>query len=101
MANYSKTPSILLNNLATNSNTSKNLFENVATWLNDKTPSELQLIGTKKEISVVKEVMIASMSFQNELFNPKATLHSIEDKLKSKHEFAKHFEKTFNLSWPF
>lgn len=77
------------------------LTENVGVWLQTGVSEDFKLLGSKEQIKIVKEAIIASKNFQDELCNPSATLLTVENKLLAKHQTARSFSKTFNVSWPF
>jgi hypothetical protein len=59
-----------------------------------------QIRGTKEEIDAIKEAMLASRQFQEELHKPNATVDSVMKKLNLKNSSAAKFEKVFGISWP-
>jgi len=99
MVNCSKKSRISLNDIR-NFEVSRKLFENVAAWLQQKPQDELEFLGTKEQILIVKEAIIASKRFQDELTNPDSTLLTVEAALHKKHQSAEKFKNVFNLVWP-
>lgn len=89
---------IFLNQL-TRENSHK-LFKNIAMWLCENKVVELDLNGTPDQMLVIKEAIMASKRFQDELSNPAANLETITERLRSKHSAANRFQETFGLQWP-
>lgn len=58
------------------------------------------LRGSDNEISVVREAISASKSFDEELSNPSADVTSIMKKLGEKHIAAENFERVTGVAWP-
>lgn len=69
-------------------------------WLLGK-PSNLKLRGTREELEAVKNVLLASKSFQDELKKDGATVESVMQKLDAKNTKAEEFKRITNLEWPF
>lgn len=78
---------------------SQQLFENVASWLLNGSINNLDLNGTPEQIAIVKEAMIASKKFHDELMNPTTNLTTVSERLESKHAAANRFQETFGLEW--
>ena len=72
----------------------------VGAWLVGKYVNT-KLMGSPEEIEAVKNAMISSRRFQDELKRPGATIQSVMNKLKVKDMNAKTFENTFGIRWPF
>jgi hypothetical protein len=99
MVNRNNKSQIFLGGMS-NSDVSNQLFENVATWLKDGSTNDLQFNGTQQQIQTLKEAMLASKKFHNKLSNPDATLASVSESLKLKHDAAIKFQKLFGIEWP-
>lgn len=88
---------------ATNDNNSmpmkQTLFTSIASWLSDGNLGDLQLEGTDSQINALKDAMHASKDFQDELYNPRATLHSLTEKLQTKSKAAVAFEEELGMPW--
>ncbi len=77
----------------------KIFFTTLGAWLVGKTVNT-KIRGTESEVRAVKNAMLASKRFQEELNRPGATVESVVEKLGVKHMTAQEFEKTFNIPWP-
>ena len=77
----------------------KIFFTTLGAWLVGKTVNT-KIRGTESEVRAVKNAMIASKRFQDELHRPGASVESVVEKLGVKHMTAQEFEKTFNIPWP-
>lgn len=100
MVNRESISCIRLNELS-NSDAADCLFESVARWLQDESNNNVSLNGTPEQIAVVKEAILASQKFQNELSNSETTLDRVMKTLEAKHEAAGKFQKMFGIEWHF
>lgn len=75
------------------------LFASIATWLVEGKLDKLYLEGTDSQIDALKDAMLASKDFQDELYKPQATLQSLSEKLEIKSRAAKIFEKELGMPW--
>ena len=62
--------------------------------------SGIKVRGTPDEIETLKDALLASKRFQDELHRPGATVQSIMDRLQLKHVSAAEFEKVLGIPWP-
>lgn len=63
-------------------------------------PSRLKIRGNPYEVDALKNALLASRKFQQELNRPGATVQSIMDKLQLKNITAKEFEQKLGVPWP-
>lgn len=56
--------------------------------------------GTSEEIEAVKNALMSSRRFREELEKPGATVESVIDKLKLKQASAREFERILGVPWP-
>lgn len=75
------------------------LFASIASWLSDGHLESLYLEGTDSQINAIKNAMIASKDFQNELYSPTATLKTLSEKLETKTLAAATFKQELGISW--
>jgi hypothetical protein len=62
--------------------------------------SNMRVRGTPDEIAALKDALLASREFQEELRRPGATVQSIMDRLHLKNVSAEEFEKRLGVPWP-
>lgn len=77
----------------------KAFFASIASWLINEEFDGLYIEGTDSQIDAVKNAMLASKNFQNELQNPDATLQSLIERLEAKSTAAATFEKELGTPW--
>jgi hypothetical protein len=90
---------IHLNKLHEDEVSRKLLFKRIAIWLTEKKDFDLNLVGTKTQISVLQNAMLESKKFHDELLDPHSTLESVSDKLMRKHSVAESFNKVLKTFW--
>ena len=78
---------------------SESFFSSIASWLIDEKLDNLYVEGTTAQINAVKDAMLASKDFQNELHDPDATLQTITEKLQIKSRAARVFESKLGMPW--
>lgn len=71
----------------------------VAAWLVGRA-SKLKVRGTPDEVDALKNALMASKKFQDELNRPGASVQSVMDKLQLKNITAQEFERTLGVPWP-
>ncbi len=71
----------------------------VAAWFLNK-PSNLKLRGTPEQVEVLKNALMASRKFREELEKPGASVQSVMDKLQLKNATAREFERKLGIPWP-
>ena len=71
----------------------------VAAWLVGRA-SNLKVRGTQDEIDVLKNALMASKKFQDELNRPGATVQSVMDRLQLSRITAQEFERKLGIPWP-
>lgn len=59
-----------------------------------------KLRGTKEQVTVIANALMASRKFQDELNRSGASVESVMQKLNVKNMSAAEFERTFNIKWP-
>lgn len=79
--------------------TGKLMLAAIGSWLAGKL-TNIKLRGSKREVKVVADAMVASRKFQDELKKPGATVKSVIDKLGVKHMTEREFERVFKVKWP-
>lgn len=99
MANHNEKSSISLDELSTNESAKRALFESIAAWLVDSNKAEINLIGTKQQIAIVRTAMIETKKFQDELSKSNSTLVLIEERLRLKSAACHSFEDAFGTQW--
>lgn len=99
MVNHNENLKVFLNTLGNDPYTQKVLFESVASWVSRGKKLNIDLVGTNDQIKIIKDVMIETKKFQDELFHDQTNLNDVFDKLSMKHVAAEAFEKTFGISW--
>lgn len=77
----------------------KAFFSSIASWLINEEIDGFHIEGTDSQIDAVKNAMLASKNFQNELHNPNATIESITEKLEIKTKAANVFRVEIGTSW--
>lgn len=63
-------------------------------------PSRLKIRGTPDQVETLKQALLASKKFQDELNRPGATAQSIMDRLQMKNMTAKEFERVLGVPFP-
>lgn len=71
----------------------------VAAWLVSR-PSRLKVRGTPDEVDALKNALMASRKFQDELNRPGATVQTVMDRLQLKNVTAQEFERILGVPWP-
>lgn len=71
----------------------------VAAWLVGRA-SRLKVRGTPDEVEVLKNALMASKKFQEELRRPGATVQSVMDRLQLKNISAQEFERKLGIPFP-
>lgn len=71
----------------------------VAAWLVGRA-SNIKVRGTPEEVKALKNALMSSKKFQQELNKPGATVQSIMDKLQLKNISAQEFERKLGIPWP-
>lgn len=101
MLNCNENFKIFLKTLTVDSSSQKVLFESIAAWILNGKKINVDLIGTDDQIRVIKDVMLETKKFHDELFSKAATLESINEKLNLKHFAANSFFNLFKIKWHF
>jgi hypothetical protein len=61
---------------------------------------KLNLTGSPERVQAIRESLVASRSFREELIREDATVDTVMRKLRRKHKAAKRFEDVLGISWP-
>lgn len=77
----------------------KVLFVAIGAWLVGRA-TNLAIRGSRSDVQVVVDAMLASKRFQDELKRPNATVQSVMDKLNLKHASVAEFERVLGIKWP-
>lgn len=77
----------------------KLFFASVAAWLVGRVTG-LKIKGSEEQVIAVKNAMMSSKRFQDELSYPGATVDSVMNKLNLKHASAVEFERVLGVRWP-
>ena len=75
------------------------LIASIGAWLVGR-HTDVTLRGTKEQINVVSEVLLASKTLHEELNRSGATVESVVDKVQKKNTAARKFEMAFGTRWP-
>lgn len=78
---------------------SKMFLASIISWLNGKI-THIILRGTPHEIDVVKDALLKTKAFQNEIERDGASLDTVMELLAEKQAAASEFQNTFSLPWP-
>ena len=62
--------------------------------------SNVRVRGTQEQIDALKDALMASREFQDELERPGATVQQVMDKLQLKNISAEEFERRFGVPFP-
>ena len=79
--------------------TGKILIASLGAWLVGKYVNT-KLRGSSEEVEAVKNALLSSRRFQDELQRPGATVSSVMDKLRIKQMSAAEFERVLGVRWP-
>jgi len=60
----------------------------------------LKVRGTPEEVDAIKNALMASRRFREELSVPGASVETVIQKLKLKHASAREFERVLKVPWP-
>jgi hypothetical protein len=79
--------------------TGKLLVASLGAWLVGKY-TNTKLRGSSEEVEAVKNALLSSRKFQDELQRPGATVASVMEKLRIKQMSAAEFERVLGVRWP-
>jgi len=79
--------------------TRRAFFSSVSMWLSGDPAGEVNLKGSQQQLEAVRQVMVASKRFHEELNRPTVGLQTITEKLEEKHAAAERFESRFGVRW--
>lgn len=99
MANRKNNFKVFLSDLKNDEISQKALFESMSSWLQGNEQLNIDFVGTKEKIDIVKNVMLETKKFQDSLLCKDASLEIIFNNLHCKHLAASSFKEAFNVSW--
>jgi hypothetical protein len=68
--------------------------------LNESINEEIELVGTKNQVEVAKNVILESKKLYKTLINKESTLDEVKLQLNKKRLAAKKFKEVYGYIWP-
>jgi len=99
MANRKNNFKVFLSDLKNDEISQKALFESMSSWLQGNDQFNIDFVGTKEQIDIVKNAMFETKKFQDSLFCKDASIETVFNKLHCKHLAASSFKEAFKVSW--
>lgn len=92
---------IILSELFNDKLVQKKFFGDIANWILNSKIQSSKILGNQLQLEVVKNAILESKNFHDELFNPNTTIDLINLKMNSKNLAIKKFENLFKVKWLF
>ncbi|MFA5706843.1 MAG: NUDIX domain-containing protein [Candidatus Neomarinimicrobiota bacterium] len=77
----------------------KVFFGSIAAWLVGRALG-IKIRGTPRQVNAVKDAMLSSRKFRDELQRPGASIDTVINKLNLKNASAQEFERVLGVKWP-